>query len=73
MHSLSDSSKNCETSFGINKKKKANHYFKLLSQMTNDSNNETIKKIARQLYLNKAKSIFALSKTADTIQPTPSR
>jgi len=39
--------------------------------MTNDSNNETIKKIARQPYLNKAKSIFALSKIADTIQPTP--
>lgn len=57
----------------LKKKKKANHYFKLFSQMTNDSNNETIKKIVRQLYLNKAKSIFALSKIADTIQPTPSR
>lgn len=41
--------------------------------MTNDPNNETIQMIAGQLYLNNVKSIFALSKIADTIQPTPSR
>lgn len=52
---------------------KANHYFKLFSEMTNHPNNETKQMIAAQLCLNKVKSIFALSKIADTIQPTPSR
>lgn len=37
--------------------------------MTNDPNNETIQKIAGHFYLSEAKSIFALSEIADTIQP----